>query len=197
MNTQNAISRRWPAGPERAQERARDLRVNVLFTGIPQTLEALRTAAGLAADLGARIVVVVPQVVPYPAPLDSAAVPRAFLVQRLTTAAEESHIDTQIWVCVCRDRQTALSALPPCSIVVIGEKGNGLAIREQKLAAALRRQGHHVVFAGSKGRTDAGFHLLPGLRLFASCRAYLRACLRSRPAKCGVPAGSEFLKPTE
>ncbi len=187
MNTQDPILRRRPAAPGAAQERERDLRVNVVFTGIAQTIEALRTAAGLAADLGARIVVIVPQVVPYPAPLDSAAVPRAFLARRLVTAAEEGRIDTQIWVCVCTDRQTALSALPPCSIVVIGGKGNGLAIREQKLAATLRRQGHHVVFAGSKGGTDAGFYLLPGLRLFASCRAYLRARFRTWPANCGVP----------
>lgn len=151
MSNAKAVPRGWPTQPQAAKERERDLRVNVVFTGIEQTREALRAAAVLAADLHARIVILVPEVVPYPAPLDSASVPRAFLVRRLLTAVKESRIETSIRVCVCRDRRIALSAtLPRRSIVVIGGRTRWWPTREQRLAAELSRQGHHVVFAGWK-----------------------------------------------
>jgi len=149
MNARKAIPRSRPTEPEAAEKPGGELWVNVVFTGIKQTLAALRTAAVLAADLRGRIVVLVPQVVPYPAPLDSGSVPRAFLVHRLVTAVSESRIETHIRVCVCRDRRTALSAaLPPCSIVVLGGGKRWWPTQEQRLAAELRRQGHHVVVAG-------------------------------------------------
>jgi hypothetical protein len=147
MSTAKELLRGRPTQPRAAEERECELRVNVVFTRIEQTLAALRTAARLAADLRARLVVWVPQVVPYPAPIDSASVPRAFLVRRLLTVANESRIETRIRVCVCRDRRTVLSgALPPRSIVVIGGSKRWWPTQEQRLAAELWRQGHHVVF---------------------------------------------------
>ncbi len=147
MSTSKEDIRGRPTQPQVAEERERGLRVNVVFTDLDQTLAALRTAAGLAAGLGARIVILVPQVVPYPAPLDSARTQRVFLVRRLLTAASESRIETRIWVSVCRDRRTALSAaLPPRSIVVIGGRKHWWPTLEQRLAAQLSRERHHVVF---------------------------------------------------
>lgn len=151
MSAARTIPRASPPPPQAAGEREPELRLTVLFTGIEQTLSALRAAANMAADPGARIDVLVPQVVPYPAPLDSAPVSRAFLVRRLLTVANQSRIPTSIWVWVCGDRRTALSAAPPPrSLVVIGGRKRWWPTREQRLAAELRRQGHHVVFAGGK-----------------------------------------------
>jgi len=42
----------------------------VVFTDVSETLVALGTAARLAHGLGARIRLVAPQIVPYPAPLE-------------------------------------------------------------------------------------------------------------------------------
>lgn len=157
MNTAKAIFQGRPTQPRSAEEADRELRVNVVFTGIEQTLAALRAAAELAAGLRARIFVLVPQVVPYPAPLDSVSVQRAFFVRRLLPVANESRIETRLWVCVCRDRRAALSvALPPRSVVVIGGKRHWWPTREQRFAAQLSREGHHVVFARWKRGTDAG-----------------------------------------
>lgn len=148
MSPRKAIPRGRPTEPQSAEERECELRVNVVFTGIEQTHRALRAAAVLAADLHARIVVLVPLVVPYPAPLDSARAQGAFFVRRLQTVAHETRIETRIWVCVCRDRRTALSAaLPPCSTVVIGGRKRWWPTREQRLADQLSREGHHIVFA--------------------------------------------------
>ncbi len=151
MSAATAVPRVSPAAPQAADERERELRVTVVFTGIEQTLGALRTAGAMAADLGARIVVLVPQVVPYPAPLDSPPVSRAFLVRQLLTVAKESRVQTSIWVCVCRDRRTALSAaLPPRSLVVIGGRKRWWPTREQRLASELLRQGHQVILTGER-----------------------------------------------
>src|SRR4051812_46801530 len=58
-----------PGAPER--ETASRLNIAVIFTSVESTLAALRQAGRLAASLGARITLLVPQVVPYPLPLES------------------------------------------------------------------------------------------------------------------------------
>jgi hypothetical protein len=91
---------------------------------------------------------VVPQIVPYPAPLDAPPISRSFLARRFRTVAADSSIETQVHIYVCRDRHAALSAaLGPRSLVVIGGKRRWWPTREQRLAAELAKQGHHVVFA--------------------------------------------------
>jgi hypothetical protein len=44
--------------------------VFVLFTSVPEALLALRRAAGLATQLTGRIELIVPEIVPYPLPVD-------------------------------------------------------------------------------------------------------------------------------
>jgi hypothetical protein len=56
-----------PIAPETEQK----LNIVVVFTSIESTLAALKEAGTLAHSLGAQIKLVVPQVVPYPLPLDS------------------------------------------------------------------------------------------------------------------------------
>ena len=60
-----AVSRPILPGPGKS---AAGLNIDVIFTSIETTLAALRQAGTLAHKLGARITLVVPQVVPYPLP---------------------------------------------------------------------------------------------------------------------------------
>src|ERR1700694_4244398 len=70
------ISPESPPSPECDHTRVLD--VNVVYTDVPGTLASLRKAGGLAANLRARIQLIVPQVVPYPLPLSRPSAPREF-----------------------------------------------------------------------------------------------------------------------
>ena len=54
-----------------AEEADRKLNISVVFTSIESTLAALKEAGTLAYSLGARITLLVPQVVPYPLALET------------------------------------------------------------------------------------------------------------------------------
>ena len=126
---------------------ARVLDVNVVYTDVPGTLAALRKAGGLAANLRARIQIIVPQVVPYPLPLSRPGVHREFSERRFHTLAEGLHIDTQVQICLCRDREQLLAqALPPRSLIVIGGRKRWWPTAERALASKLCRCGHEVIY---------------------------------------------------
>jgi hypothetical protein len=131
-----------------AEEAESRLNISVVFTSVETTLAALKEAGSLASRLGARITLVVPQVVPYPLPLASPPVLVDWNEKRFHVLAKESPVETTVQIYLCRDRTEALmKALKPQSLVVIG----GYARRwwptkEQTLAKALRRAGHEVIF---------------------------------------------------
>ena len=54
-----------------AVEAEQKLNIAVVFTSVQATLVALKEAGSLANSLGARITLVVPQLVPYPLPLET------------------------------------------------------------------------------------------------------------------------------
>ena len=56
--------------PSLGEDACQGLNIAVIFTSVESTLAALKEAGNLANHLGARIMLVVPQVVPYPLPLD-------------------------------------------------------------------------------------------------------------------------------
>lgn len=122
------------------------LEITVLFTSVRSTVAALRRAGDLASHLDGRITLLVPQVVPYPLPLDSAPVPVEFNERRFRIIAEESRVETTVQVCLCRDRYVALqSVLTPRSLIVIGSLRRWWPTAEKRLIARLRRAGHEVV----------------------------------------------------
>ncbi len=126
----------------------RRLEVVVLHTTTPGTLHALGTAAGLANGLGARIRLLVPQVVGYPLPLNAPPVPAEFTERRFRTIAAGAAIETRIDLRLCRDRwETLKSALGVQSLVVLGGRRRWWPTSETWLAARLRRLGHRVIFA--------------------------------------------------
>lgn len=126
--------------------------VVVIYTSVKQTLLALRAAGSLARGLSARIHLVAPEVVPFPAPLDQPIIQRGFAERKFRTLAEEAAIETRVDICLCREWETGvLHSLKPRSVVVMGAvKRWWHSRRERRLARVLRKHGHQVVLVESK-----------------------------------------------
>jgi hypothetical protein len=123
----------------------------VMFTDVPGTLKALKTAAELAHNLNGRIRILAPQVVPYPLPLESPQVSTEFNERRFQTITHDSRIETRVDVRLCRDRGEALcQALEPEALVVMGVHRSWWPTSEKALAGKLRRKGHYVILVDSE-----------------------------------------------
>ena len=133
-----------PIGEEADQQ----LNIAVVFTSVESTLAALKEAGNLANSLGARITLVVPQVVPYPLPLETPPVLVEFNENRFRVMASESPVETSVQIYLCRDRfETLATVLKSGSIVVVGgRKRWWWPTPEEVLARSLRHAGHEVVF---------------------------------------------------
>ena len=130
------------------EQDGKKLNVTVVFTSVPSTLVALRRAGLLATSLNARIVLIVPQVVPYPLPLESPPVLLDWNERRFRTIADTTPVETVVRLFLCRDPLQALEkALGPRSLVVVaGPRTWSPFSREKQLARRLRGQGHEVIF---------------------------------------------------
>ena len=124
------------------------LSLSVIFTTPPATRATLAEAVEFARELGAQITILVAQVVPYPLPLECPPVATEFTGRLLRSIAAEQTVETSVEIYLCRDRrETIRQALKPESAVVLGgRKRWWWPTPEQRLAAALRRDGHRVVF---------------------------------------------------
>ena len=132
-----------PIGEEADQK----LNIAVVFTSVESTLAALKEAGNLANSLGARITLVVPQVVPYPVPLETPPVLVEFNEHRFRVIASESLVETIVQIYLCRDRlDMLLRTLSPNSLVVIGGFKKWWPSTERLMARRLRQAGHKVIF---------------------------------------------------
>jgi hypothetical protein len=123
------------------------LNITVVFTSVEDTLSALKEAGTLADRLGARIELVVAQIVPYPLPLTSPPVLLDWNERRFRVIAGDSAVETKVSLYLCRDRvETLLATLRPESVVVLGGRKRWWPTTETRLARALRRAGHEVIF---------------------------------------------------
>src|SRR5215472_16686037 len=91
------------AARAQAEEVQPKLNIFVVFTSVEATLAALKTAGNLAVRLDARIMLLAPQVVPYPLPLNSPPVPLDWNKKRLRLMAGQSQVETTVHVYLCRD----------------------------------------------------------------------------------------------
>lgn len=134
--------------PPGAEEDGQRLNIAVVFTSVESTLAALRRAVALASSLRARILLLVPQMVPYPLPLDSPPVLVDWSEERFRRIAGETPVETVVRLYLCRDRvETLKDALRPVSLVVLGGRRKWWPFnREKRLALRLRRAGHEVIF---------------------------------------------------
>ena len=138
-----------PSG-QRTEDAEAGLDINVVFTSVTATIEALRKAAQLAKQLSARVVLLAPQVIPYPLALESPPVLLDWNKRRFHLIAAQSPIETQVQIYLCRDReQTLQTVLKPRSIVVVGGSRRRVwwPTKENRLARFLRHAGHQVIFA--------------------------------------------------
>jgi Putative beta-barrel porin-2, OmpL-like. bbp2 len=127
--------------------------VYALATSLDGMRVALTTGVPLARGRRARLVVLVPQIVPYPLPVDSPAEATAFTKRRYRELVHEAHGEAEIRVCLCRTPRDVLQLLPAASTVVVGGRvGPAWPSLEERLSRHLIRLGHHAVLAAS-GRT--------------------------------------------
>ena len=139
-----------PAQPTQVDS-DQQLNIAVVFTSVESTLAALKEAGDLASSLGARIKLVVPQVVPQPLPLDTPPVLVEFNENRFRVMASESPVETSVQIYLCRDRfETLTGALKPGSIVVVGGRKRWWPTKDETLARQLRRAGYEVLFKETK-----------------------------------------------
>ncbi len=139
-----------PSQPARV-EADQQLNIAVVFTSVESTLAALKEAGNLANSLGARITLVVPQVVPYPLPLESPPVLVEFNENRFRVIASKSPVETSVQIFLCRDRfETLAAVLKPGSIVVLGGRKRWWPTKDETLARQLRRAGYEVLFKETK-----------------------------------------------
>jgi hypothetical protein len=123
------------------------LNISVIFTSVPATMAALRTAGALASRLNGCITLVVPEVVPYHLPLNKPPVLHDWNERRFRLLAEGSPVATSVRFYLCRDREETLAkVLKPHSLVVIGGKKRWWPTSESRLARKIRRLGHEVIF---------------------------------------------------
>lgn len=147
-----------PARPKlRTEETSPYLDIAVVFTSIDSTLAALKEAGALASSLGARIKLLVPQVVHYPLPLESPPVLVEFNERRFRVMASESPVETSVHIYLCRDQfETLKAVLTPRSIVVLGGyKRKWWFSPDETLARKLRREGYEVIFKETKPQKEA------------------------------------------
>jgi len=124
------------------------LEVIVVFTDTPGTLAALQMADRLAKRLEARLRLLMPYEVPYTLPLTKPAVPVGFLEGQLRTLACQAPMEIAAHIYLCRDRRRTLRlVLKPHSLIIVGGRKRWWPTSEQRLAQALKKDGHHVIFA--------------------------------------------------
>jgi len=145
------------AAPSSQSEQA-GFAVTVLFTTAAETLDALKTATALAADLNTSISLIGVQAVPYPLPLERPPVYVEYLCDRLRAVADEVFMPVQVHQYFGRDAaQTLISVLPAVSIVVIGSQRRWWPTRAKKLARLLQRHGHQAILADGRGAAKHHF----------------------------------------
>jgi hypothetical protein len=141
---------RFPSDPDFAETEHR-FDVAVAFTSHEASIPALKRATALASGLSARIILVVPQVVPYPLPLEMPPIPLVFSMRQFDKIVAESPVEITVRLYLCRDRWLTLaSVLKPHSLVVIGLPRRWWPTREQRVARDLRHDGHKVILADAE-----------------------------------------------
>ncbi len=133
------------------------LRLHVIYTTPEETRASLDIATLLAKDLGARLELLVPHVVPYPLPLHGPAISTRFTEKSLRALVGRRDVDVDVKVLLCRDREeTIATRLPSESIAVIGRRRRWGPGSSRGLIRAVRRGGHHVIVVdGDKSQPAA------------------------------------------
>jgi putative OmpL-like beta-barrel porin-2 len=122
--------------------------IHVIATTFEGTRAALATAVPLAKGSGAKLVVIVPRIVPYPAERDALTDSSAFFARRYRAAIEDLGGEARIEVCMCRgiDDIVAKLVATESRIVIGGPAGRWFTSPEERLAHRLSQSGRAVIF---------------------------------------------------
>src|SRR5216683_2238390 len=125
--------------------------VQVIATTSEGTRAALATAVPLAKGLAAKLVLIVPRIVPYAVELDAPCEPATFLVKHYTDVIERLGGNATVEICLCRRLRDVVMkvAATRSTVVVGGPVGRWLTSPEERFANRLTHRGVSVVFAAS------------------------------------------------
>jgi hypothetical protein len=125
--------------------------IRVFATTVEGTRAALATAVPLSKGSAAKLVLIVPRIVPYPLELDAPCESTTFLVKQYTAAIERLGGRATIDVCMCRRLDDVVSRIVAAqsTVVVGGRVGRWLTSPEERFANRLSQHGVPVVFAAS------------------------------------------------
>jgi hypothetical protein len=137
--------REW-SGTETVQLVAAPVRLVVPYTDPVATSRVLDKAAALTSGIGATVLLLAVQVLPFPAPFYLPRAVHEHLEARLAelVAAYPGAVDAKIVLARCLEDGFA-AGLPDCSTVVVGVGTHWWQFRGRSLARLLARQGHEVV----------------------------------------------------
>jgi hypothetical protein len=119
----------------------------IIHTELSATLKAIKVASKLANGLDASMHLIVPEIVPYPLPLDRPPVPVEFVHQHIRAALRTNGCEARIEILLCRDLEEGiLIVLAPLSTVVFcAPTGWTRWSWNNRLARHLRKRGHEVI----------------------------------------------------
>lgn len=125
--------------------------IHVIATTFEGTRAALTMAVPLSKGSGARLVVVVPRIVPYAVELESHVESTAFFVKRYRDLVLQLGGDACVEVCMCRTLAAVVDHVRAAesTVVVGGPTGRWLTSPEERFANRLSRDGSRVVFVPS------------------------------------------------
>jgi len=128
------------------QDAATDVLGVVVPYTTPELTRAVLSQAGLCSDLNIHISLVDVQVVPFPCPLDQPPVDNEYSHRRLQNLLKDSGLPAQGAVLYTRDWLEGFRRLlDPKSLVIVAAKKRFWKTREERLARALSKAGHHVM----------------------------------------------------
>src|SRR5262249_29351427 len=116
--------------------------IHVFATTFDGTRAALAAAVPLARGSSAKLVLIVPRIVPYPLELDAPCESTTFVVKQYAAAIERLGGNATIDVCACRRLDDIVTRVVAAgsTIVVGGPVGRWLTTPEERLANRLSRQ---------------------------------------------------------
>jgi hypothetical protein len=132
----------------RTHSEVRGPQVSVLFTGIGETLAALRLVARLGEGLELRPRVLIVCALPVAVELESYLLPPGFLEHQIGALARESPLEFSVQICLCRCPSERLyEILEHLPLIVIGGRKRLWPTKEQRLVRRLETNGHNAIFA--------------------------------------------------
>jgi hypothetical protein len=121
------------------------IEIAVPFTEWAVTEAIIKRAVSLTAGLNARLLLVAVHTIPYPAAFGCPALVHAHLVEQLVDLASRCSLPVNPQVVLARScEQGFRHALKAESTVLIGTRKRFWKTWEERLAAALAREGHRV-----------------------------------------------------